>query len=80
MAPVSLKDARKRFSDLVRAAERGQTTVITRHGKTVARLMPPETRPAGKKMPDLTEFRKSIKLKGKPMSETVIEMRREERF
>jgi hypothetical protein len=31
-------------------------------------------------LPDLTEFRKSIKLKGKPLSETVIEMRREERF
>ena len=79
MGPVSMKEARKRLSDLVRAAEHGQTTVITRRGKRVARIVPVADKPRSG-FPDLTEFRKSIKLKGKPMSETVIEMRREERF
>lgn len=80
MKPVSLKEARKRLGNLVDAAERGETVVITRRGRKVAQLVParPEKPRAG--FPDLTEFRKSIKLKGKPMSETVIEMRREERF
>ncbi len=44
-----------------------------------ARLVP--ARQAKQKpFPDLTEFRNSIKLKGKPMSETVTRMRRGERF
>ena len=79
MGSINLKEARKRLSALVNAAERGETTVITRRGKRVARLAPP--REAKRKaFPDLTEFRNSIKLKGKPMSETVIQMRRGERF
>lgn len=79
MGPVNMKEARKRLSDLVRAAERGETTVITRRGKRVARVVPVDEKPQ-RGVPDLTEFRKSIKLRGKPMSKTVIEMRREERF
>ena len=79
MGSVSMKEARERLSDLVRAAEHGEITVITRRGKRVARIMPTLEKPLTG-FPDLTEFRKSIKLKGKPMSKTVIEMRREERF
>ena len=79
MGPVSLKEARKHLGDLVRAAAHGETVVITLRGKKVARLGPVE-KERRKPFPDLTEFRKSIKLRGKPMSETVIEMRREARF
>lgn len=78
MSPMSLKEARRRFSDLVRAAERGESTVITRRGKTVARVAPVPPKPH-RGFPDLTEFRNSIKLRGAPLSRTVIEMRREER-
>ena len=77
MEPVPLKEARRRLGDLVRAAERGESTVITRRGKTVARLVPAKAgKPRG--FPDLTAFRDSIKIKGKPLSRTVIEMREEE--
>lgn len=79
MGPVPLKEARKRLGDLVRAAERGESTVITRRGRTVARLVPARE-PKAKGFPDLTEFRNTIKIKGKPLSETVIKMRKEERF
>ena len=79
MGPVSMKEARERLSDLVRAAEHGETTVITRRGKTVARIAPVEKKPL-KRFPDLTEFRKSIKMRGKPMSQVVIDMRREARY
>lgn len=79
MGPINLKEARRRLSELVKAAERGESIVITRRGKEVARIVPLATKRL-KGLPDLTEFRKSIKLKGKPMSETVIEMRREERY
>ena len=80
MVPINLKEARRRLSDLVRAAEHGETVTITRRGKVVARLVPPETQPAAKKAPDLTEFRASLRVKGKPMSQVVIDMRREARY
>ena len=79
MGPVNLKDARKQLGVLVRAAARGESIVITVRGKEAARIGPLE-RKALKRFPDLTAFRKTIKLKGKPMSETVIAMRREERY
>ena len=80
MGPINLKEARKRLSDLVRAAEHGETVTITRRGKPVARLVPPETQSTHKKAPDLTEFRASMKVKGKPMSQVVSDMRREARY
>lgn len=80
MNAISLKEARKRLGDLVKAAEQGETVIITRRGKNVARLVPERPEKPLTRFPDLTEFRKSIKLKGKPMSQTVIEMRREERL
>jgi prevent-host-death family protein len=79
MGPVNLKEARRRLGALVKAAERGQSIVITRRGRTVARRVPAEAAPA-KGLPDLTEFRKSIKVKGRPLSQIVIAMRDEERF
>lgn len=78
MGPVSIKEARQHLSDLVDAAEQGETIVITRRGKEVARLAPVVRKPRG--LPDLTAFRARIKLKGKPLSQTVIDARREERF
>jgi antitoxin (DNA-binding transcriptional repressor) of toxin-antitoxin stability system len=59
-------------------AEAGEEITITRRGKVVARLMPPQ-RPSSQ-LPDLTEFRASIKLKGEGMSDTVIKERREARY
>jgi prevent-host-death family protein len=79
MGPVNLKEARARLSDLVRTVEHGESVTITRRGKIVARLMPPETAPSQKKAPDLNAFRASLKGKGKPLSQTVIENRRKAR-
>lgn len=38
---VSIVEAKNRLTQLIRAAERGETVVITRHGKAVAQLAPP---------------------------------------
>lgn len=79
MGRINLKEARRRLGRLVRAAARGESVVITVRGKEAACIGPIEpTRP--KRLPDLTQFRSSIRITGKPMSQTVIEMRREERF
>lgn len=79
MSSVNLKEARRRLGALVRAAARGKAAIITVRGKEAARIGPVEPKPV-KKLPDLTEFRRSIALKGKPMSATVIKLRRKERF
>lgn len=78
MGPVNLKEARRRLSNLVTAAERGESVVITRRGKEVARLGPLSPKPL-KRFPDLAEFRATIRLKGKSLTDELLTMRREER-
>jgi len=80
MHALTVKQVRERLSQVVNDAERGGETVITRYGQPVARIVPIERdRPA---FPDLTEFRKSLKIKpGEPtLTDTLLDMRREERF
>jgi prevent-host-death family protein len=78
MGPVNLKEARRRLSALVTAAEHGDSVPITRRGKVVARLEPAEPKPL-KRFPDLAAFRASIKVKGRSLTEELLAMRREER-
>ena len=79
MDTINLKEARRRLGELVRAAERGETTVITRRGRTVARLAPAK-RKRLPGLPDLSAFRASIKVKGRSLTEELLAMRREERY
>ena len=80
MHALTVKQVRQRLSQVIGEAEHGGETIITRYGKPVARIVPIEQdRPA---FPDLTEFRKSHKVKpGAPtLTDTLLDMRREERF
>jgi prevent-host-death family protein len=79
MDTVNMSEARKRLSDLVRAAERGESVTITRRGKEVARIVPAEQKPL-KPLPDLSEFRASIKIKGRSLTDELLALRREERY
>ncbi len=47
MRSVSVSEAKARFSELLRVAERGETVLIVRHGRAVARLTPPRAWPDG---------------------------------
>ena len=38
---ISITEAKKRLAELIRAVERGEKVVITRHGKPVAQIAPP---------------------------------------
>lgn len=78
MTRVTMKEARKRLSDLVHAAERGESIIITRRGRKVALIVPPERHGAGG-LPDLTDFRASLKIKGRSLTEELLAQRREER-
>ncbi|MFW6159190.1 MAG: type II toxin-antitoxin system Phd/YefM family antitoxin [Planctomycetota bacterium] len=77
MKTINLKEARRRLGQLVTEAEHGETVVLTRRGRTVARLVPPD-RKGLKGLPDLSEFRASIKMKGS-LTDELLAMRREER-
>lgn len=46
---VPIAEAKAKFSELVKRAEAGEEVLVTRHGKVVARLMPPAA-PPGKKL------------------------------
>lgn len=45
MREVGAFEAKNKLSELLDLAERGEEIVITRHGKEVARLVPPQRRP-----------------------------------
>jgi antitoxin (DNA-binding transcriptional repressor) of toxin-antitoxin stability system len=62
----------------VERAAAGEEITIVRRGKKVARLGPPA--PLAMDVPDLSKFRASIKLRGEPLSQTVIRQRREARY
>ena len=78
MNSVNLKEARKRLGELVGIVERGESVVITRRGRQVARLVPAGTKASGR-LPDLTRFRASIKVKGLSLTDELLAMRNEER-
>jgi prevent-host-death family protein len=40
MATVSIKEAKNRFTELVRLAEAGEDVLVTRNGKPVAEIVP----------------------------------------
>lgn len=77
MIQISAKEARAHWSEILDRVEQGEEVLILRHGKKMARLLA-DSDPAPSP-PSLKDFRKSIKRKGKPFSQSVIEMRKNER-
>ena len=77
MSEVNVKELREQLAQYIAQAEAGDEIVITRRGKVVARLMPPETTPP--EFPDLTEFRASITLQGEGPLATLLKLRDEAR-
>lgn len=78
MKKVQVNEVRESLAKYLAEAEQGEEIVITRHSKPVARLIAYEEKEKPG-FPDLTEFRKSLKVKGS-MLETLLEMRREARY
>lgn len=91
MVKVSAKELRNNLREYLDRAEAGEEIIVLCRGKEVARIVPPQydedtdetsaspSQREPKRFPDLTELRNSIKLRGEPMSETVIRQRRESR-
>ncbi|MDY6823460.1 MAG: type II toxin-antitoxin system prevent-host-death family antitoxin [Thermodesulfobacteriota bacterium] len=75
---VNVKEARRRISALLDQAQKGKEVFILRRGKKVARLVPAENSKKG--LPDLSDFRSAIAVKGDGLSRTVIAGREAERY
>jgi prevent-host-death family protein len=61
MREIQASDAKARLAQLLDEVERGETVVITRHGRPIARLVP-EHEPESKRkvIEDIRAFRKSL--------------------
>jgi len=77
MLEVNVKEARSKLSVLLDRVERGEEIMITRRGKKIALLVSPGRE---KNLPGLNEFRASISPAGKSLSDTIIDIRQEERY
>ena len=75
---INAKQARAKLSFLLKRVEEGGEVVLLRRGKRIARLVPVGKKQA--RLPALKEFRASIRVKGEPMSLSVIKGRLKERF
>lgn len=58
MTRVSIKDAKNRFTELARAVEKGETVVVTRHGKPVLDLVPHKERKGGINFEGIEAYKK----------------------
>ncbi len=77
MIEISAKEARSKLSKLLNRVAQGEEIVITRRGKKVALLVSADK---GRQLPSMEDFRTSLVVSGEPLSKTVIELRREDRF
>ena len=78
MATINVKDARSQLKALLERAEAGEEITIARRGKAIAKLVPPARRST--RLPSMVKFRASIRMKGRSLSATVRQNRKDERF
>jgi prevent-host-death family protein len=72
------EEARNELPDLLAAAERGRSTIITRHGRPVAALVPIGACDAAVRQPSLLPLQGSGRgLWGKNSTQTIRRLRRE---
>ena len=67
MDKVSVYDAKAHFSELVERAETGRTTVITKRGRVVAKIVPagPVLWDRAAVLDEAEVFRRSVRIKGR---------------
>lgn len=64
MQEVQMSEAKARFTHYLNAVERGETVIITRRGKAVARLVPEidsRRESVQRALDDIAELRKEVK-------------------
>jgi prevent-host-death family protein len=78
MRTAGVREARQNLSALLDEVKQGREVVITERGRPVAKLVP-ASRTAGKGVPDLAAFRRSMPVLRPPLSAS-IDLEREDRL
>ncbi len=79
MIKAGIKEARQNLTDYLNMVQAGEEVIITKRGEPIARISPFKKKPL-RKLASHKVLRDSIKAKGEPLSKTVIESRKEERY
>jgi prevent-host-death family protein len=74
MRSAGIREARQNLSVILEQVRKGREVVITDRGRPVARIVPARQESA-RPFSSHRRFRAGIRLKGKPLSETVAEER-----
>lgn len=85
---ASIRAVKDRFSEFVRLARRGEEIIVTSHDKPVAKLMSVSSEDVERTtsrqalLDELEELRRSLtdRRSGPPLSQTVIDLRKEARY
>lgn len=78
MKKAQVNQLREHLAKYISEAEKGVETIITKHGKPVARIAPIKNEnPA---FPYLKKHRDRLSVRGKSLSKTVTESRKKERY
>ncbi len=75
---VSVRQARENLRRLLNQVQAGDEVVVLRRGVEVGRLV--RSKPRTSPLPDLSDLRASIKIRGKALSREVKEARRSSRY
>lgn len=70
MEGINVKEARQNLRAVLERVAAGEEVVLLRHGRPVARLVPPEPTAAG--LPSMGRLRSSIRMTGRPLSDEVV--------
>ena len=75
MERMSVYDAKARFSELVERAQNGRPTVIRKHGRVVAKLVPAKAAQWDRSavLDEAEAFRRKVKIKGRVNIRKLIE-------
>ena len=73
-AQIGVRQLREGLSRALRRVRAGETLEITDHGRPVARIVPP-LRDSARPVSSHRRFRAGIRLKGQPLSATVVDER-----
>lgn len=82
---TSIRELKDHLSEFVRRARQGEEIIVTSHNRPVAKLVPvtqPEKASKQALLAELTQLRRELrgKVKGEPVSQTVIRLRKEARY
>lgn len=70
MKSAGIREARQHLSAILDEVRKGREVVLTDRGRPVARIVPPQ-RESERPLSSHRRFRAGIRLKGRPLSETV---------